>query len=106
QFGMKHLDMPWYLPALATLGALLMLVAVARRLTVVRVLGLVLVAGLAGLEWYFLVEQMRLPEYPGDVRAGSPFPAFRAALADGRPFTDADLREGSWRVMVFFRGRW
>jgi hypothetical protein len=54
QFGLKRLGVPWYSPALATLGAVLLLVAVARRRTVPRVAGLVLVAALAGLQWYFL----------------------------------------------------
>jgi hypothetical protein len=55
QFSLKQLFVPWYVPALATLGAFLLLVAVARRRSVPRVLALVLVAALAGLEWYFLV---------------------------------------------------
>ena len=29
-----------------------------------------------------------------------------STFADGRPFTDEDLRDGSRHVMVFFRGRW
>lgn len=106
QFGLKHLGVPWYSPALATLGALLLLVAVARRVTIPRVLGLLLVAALAGFQWYFLGSLMRLPAYEGPAQAGKPFPAFSATLADGRSFTDADLRNGSRHVMTFFRGRW
>jgi hypothetical protein len=63
QFSLKQLFVPWYVPALATLGAFLLLVAVARRRSVPRVLALVLVAALAGLEWYFLVS-LRFPYYP------------------------------------------
>ncbi len=104
--ALKILVVPWYSPALATLGALLLLVAVARRHGVFRVIVLVLVAAFAGFQWFFLVSLMKLPEYTGPAQAGKPFPAFQAALADGRPFTDADLRDGSRTVLVFFRGRW
>jgi hypothetical protein len=106
QFGLKHLAVPWYSPVLATLGVALLVVAVAHRRSIPRVIGLVLVAAFAGLEWYFLVSLMKLPAYEGPAQAGKPFPAFTATLADGRPFTDADLRDGSRRVMAFFRGRW
>lgn len=106
QFGMKYLAVPWYAPVLATLGALLLLLAVARRPGVVRVIALLLVAGFAGLQWYFLVTLTKLPAYEGQAQAGMSFPAFTSTFADGRPFTEADLRDGSRRVMVFFRGRW
>jgi hypothetical protein len=106
QFGLKHLGVPWYSPALATFGALLLLVAVIHRRSVQRVVALVLVAALAGYQWYFLAVQMKLPDYDGPARAGRPLPAFRSTLADGRPFTDADLHDGTRRVLVFFRGRW
>jgi hypothetical protein len=66
----------------------------------------VLVAAFAGLQWYFLVALMKLPAYEGPAQAGNPLPAFHAIRADGRPFTEADLRDGSWRVLTFFRGRW
>ena len=106
QFSLKIVGVPWYTPALATLGAVLLVVAVARRRTVPRVVALVLVAALAGFQWYTLGSLMKLPAYDGPAQPGRPFPAFRASHADGRPFTDADLRDGSRRVMVFFRGRW
>jgi hypothetical protein len=106
QFSLKRLGVPWYAPILATLGAALLIVALARRRTVPRVIALVLVTALAGYEWYFLVSLMKLPGYEGPAQAGRQFPAFRSALADGRPFTDADLRDGTRRVLVFFRGRW
>jgi hypothetical protein len=106
QFSLKRLGTPWYSPALATVGAVMLLAALARRWSIPRVVALVLIAGFAGLQWYFLVVLMKLPTYEGPARAGQPFPAFHSTLADGRPFTDADLRDGSRRVMVFFRGRW
>src|SRR5262245_48871825 len=89
QFSLKQLFVPWYSPALATLGALLLLVAVARRRTVPRVAGLVLVAALAGLQWYVLGSMLKLPDYAGPARPGQQFPAFTATLADGCPVTDA-----------------
>ena len=64
-----------------------------------------LVAAFAGFQWYFLVSLMKLPDYAGPAQAGKQFPAFAATLADGRPFTDADLRDGAARH-GFFRGRW
>lgn len=104
--GLKYLATPWYLPALATAGAALLLAAAWRRWSVVRGVTFVAVAALAGLLWFFFGVLAKLPDYDGPARAGSAMPAFRAALADGRPFTDADLRDGSHRAMVFFRGRW
>jgi hypothetical protein len=106
QVGLQYLAVPWYSPILVTLGAFLLLVAVARRRTIPRIIALVLVAALAGLEWYFLVSMMKLPEYQGPAQAGRRLPAFHTALADGRPVTEANLQDGSRRVLVFFRGRW
>ena len=106
QFSLKHLAMPWYSPVLATLGACLLVVALAHRRSVPRVIALVLVAAFAGLQWYFMVVLFKLPAYEGPARAGQPMPAFSSTFADGRPFTDDDLRDGSRHVMVFFRGRW
>lgn len=106
QFGLKIVGVPWYTPALATLGAVLLAVSLVRRRTTPRAVALVLVAALAGFEWYALGSLLRLPAYDGPARPGRPFPASRAAYADGRPFTDADLRDGSRRAVVFFRGRW
>src|SRR5262245_38747538 len=69
-------DVPWYAPALATLGVLLAVVAIARRPTVWRGIALLLVAGLAGLQWWFLLSYTRLPPYTGPVAAGKEFPEF------------------------------
>jgi len=106
QFGLKHLAVPWYSPVLATLGAFLLLVAVARRRSIPRLIALGLVAALAGFQWYFLGSLIKLPAYEGPAQAGKQLPAFSTTLADGRPFTDADLRDGSRHVLAFFRGRW
>ena len=106
QFSLKQLFVPWYTPALATLGAFLLLVAVTRRLSVLRIVTLLLVTALAAFQWFFLVSLVKLPAYEGPAQAGRPLPAFRSVLADGRSFTEEDLRDGSRRVLVFFRGRW
>jgi len=105
QFALKVIATPWYLPALATVGTVLLLVAVAHRRTTARVVVFGLAALLTACEWYFLISLMKLPDYAGPAK-GSPFPAFQAAQADGTPFSADDLRDGSRRAMVFFRGRW
>ncbi len=105
-FGLKFLVVPWYSPVLATLGALLLLVALTRRVSVLGVVALVLIAASAGLQWFVLAVMIKLPDYQGPARVGEQLPAFEAAYADGRSFTDVDLRDGSRRAMFFFRGRW
>jgi hypothetical protein len=95
-----------YSPALATLGAILLLVAAVRRPGTARVLVLVLVVAFAGLQWFILAVRTKLPAYEGPAQAGKRLPAFRATLADGRPFTEAGLNDGTRRVLLFFRGRW
>ncbi len=108
QFGLKWLFVPWYSPVLATIGVVLLLLSVARRRSIPRVIVLVLLAAFAGFQWYFLVSLIKLPDYTGPAQAGKQLPPFSATFADaeGRPFTEADLRDGSRRVLVFFRGRW
>jgi hypothetical protein len=105
-FGLKYLFVPWYSPILATLGAVLLLLAVVRRRSITRVIVLVLVAAFAGLQWYGLVSMVKLPDYVGPAQPGKQLPPFQAVFADGRPFTEEDLADGSRRVMTFFRGRW
>jgi hypothetical protein len=106
QVALKHLVTPWYLPALTTLGACLLVLSFVRRRTAVRLATLLLVVVLAGLEWFFFAVMARLPEYHGPATVGRPIPAFQTALADGRPFTSDDVRDGKASVIVFFRGRW
>src|SRR5262245_34188178 len=98
-------DTPWYMPALATLGTGLVLLALWRRRSVWRILSLVLVALLAGGEWWFL-EHSRLRAYTGPLADGKPFPEFRASRAAGSSFTRADFEGERDTVLVFFRGRW
>ena len=106
QFGLKQLIVPWYFPAVTTLGAVLLLCSVARRVTVVRILALGLIGAMAGCEWYFLTSLAKLPEYHGPAQAGKTLPSFATTLADGQAFSDQDLRDGTRRVLTFFRGRW
>jgi hypothetical protein len=97
---------PWYLPVLATLGAVLVILSLQRRRTVWRGLTLVLVLFLAVADWWFLASYVRLPVYAGPVAAGEPFPEFQAKRADGATFTRADLKGDRATALVFFRGHW
>jgi hypothetical protein len=106
QLNLKILFTPWYTPILATVGVLLVLVSLMQRRSIPRVLTFLLVLALAGFEWFVLGLQVKLPAYEGPARAGARLPAFASTLADGSPFTDGDLRDGSRRALVFFRGRW
>jgi hypothetical protein len=105
QLQLHRLTTPWYMPFLATLGALLVVNSLLQKRSVWRGLALLLVALLAGAEWLFLLT-LKLPEYAGPVAARKPFPAFATTRADGTPFTQRDLGGARADVMVFFRGRW
>jgi hypothetical protein len=96
---------PWYAPVLATLGAALVFLSVRERRTVPRLVGLVLLLLLAGLQWYFFLSFTKLPQYAGP-SAGERIPPFQTTLASGEPFTNIDLASGTPTVLVFFRGRW
>lgn len=105
QFSLQRLIVPWYMPALAWLGVVLIAIALGKRRTVWRGLALVVVVLLGSFELMAL-NAMRLPPYTGPIAVGRPFPAFEARTADDKPFTQQDLA-GDWNtVLVFFRGRW
>ena len=107
QLAIGRMNVPWYAPALATLGVVLAFVALQRGgSTVWRGLALVFVAALAGLQWWFLLSYVRLPAYTGPVAAGKAFPEFAAKRADGKPFTNTDLIGDPATALVFFRGHW
>jgi hypothetical protein len=106
QLNYGRFEVPWYGPALATLGFLMAFVALRRRTTVWRVLALLFVGALAGLQWWFLANYTRLPAYTGPVAAGKAFPDFTAKRADGSPFSRADLARDPATALVFFRGHW
>src|SRR4029079_11053980 len=97
---------PWQIPAVTTIGALLLVLSISHRRSVTRILAFVVIAALAGVEWFFMISLSRLPDYTGPARAGVEIPAFQTTLADGRSFTDRDLHDGTASVLTFFRGRW
>jgi hypothetical protein len=105
QLWLRRLAVPWYMPGLALVGAALVGVSIWQRKTFWRGLALTLIVLLASFEVMALTA-MRLPPYTGPIAVGRPFPAFEAKLADGSPFTQADLAGDRHTVMVFFRGRW
>ena len=105
QLWLQRLAVPWYMPALALLGVVLVAASLRQRRTAWRVIALVALVALGGFE-VMALNAMRLPPYTGPVAVGKPFPAFEARLADGTPFTQADLAGASHTAMVFFRGRW
>lgn len=101
----RRLVMPWFLPASALLGAVMIAISLRRKRTLGRTIALGAVLLLAGVESMFLFAT-RLPSYTGQVAAGLPFPAFKTTRADGTAFTDRDLRGRQTTALVFFRGRW
>jgi hypothetical protein len=102
--GLHCLDIPWYTLALSGLGVVLVIISLWSRFTIWRLAALLFVAGLAVLE-FLSGYTLRLPEYKGPAKPGQAFPAF-TALADGKPFTQADLKGDKDTAMVFFRGHW
>jgi hypothetical protein len=106
RFRMDHLDTPWYVPGLATVGALFMLVSACRREGILRKAALVLFVLLCGGEWFLVAIATKVPTYAGPAQTGRKLPTFTTMLADGKTFTNQDLENGSSSVLVFFRGRW
>ncbi len=105
QIQAQRLTAPWYVPIMATVGLVFVVVSLWQRRSVWRVLALVLVTLLAGAAWTFLLAA-RLPAYTGPIVVGQPFPPFASARADGTPFTQQNLIGEQNSVLVFFRGRW
>jgi hypothetical protein len=105
-FNAKILIAPWYVPILATLGAVFLLFALFRGQTVWRWGAFLLFAALAAGEWVLMLVFFATPAYTGPVKSGQPFPEFATTLADGSPFTQADLKGDQNTVMVFYRGWW
>jgi hypothetical protein len=103
---LKYLVTPWYLPIMATAGVLLVVVSFRQRPTWTRVIVCLLLVLLCAGEWYFILSLSRLPEYQGPVQVNRKLPEFTTSLADGRPFTEKDLQQGSPTVLVFYRGHW
>ena len=105
QISLQRLSAPWYMPAIGTFGAGLIVMSLFERRTVWRVIALLGIALLAAAEWGMLYS-FRLPAYAGPVTVGRPFPAFETSRADGTAFNQSDLASGRNTVLVFFRGRW
>jgi hypothetical protein len=105
QISLERLMAPWYLPAFALLGVILVGRSLWKRRTIWRILALAAVVLLAGGEIAMLVA-LRLPAYTGSIAAGKTFPAFQTKRADGTAFTQRDLVGEQASAMVFFRGRW
>ena len=105
QISLQRLIAPWYMPILASLGVVLVIISLLERRTVWRASALLAVLVLASAQWAFLYAA-RLPPYTGPIVVGRPFPAFEAKRADGTPFTQRDLAGDTHNVLVFFRGRW
>jgi hypothetical protein len=105
-FGAGVLPNLWYSPILASIGVMLIVVALFLRFTAWRVVALLLVGLLTAGEWWILLDFSRLPPYAGPVAAEKSFPEFTATRADGTPFARDSLVGGKDTVMVFFRGRW
>ena len=103
---LKYLVTPWYVPILATAGALLALVSVRQRPTWTRVIAFLALVLLCAGGWYFFLSISRLPEYKGPVQADKKMPEFTTTFADGSSFTEKDLQKGTATVLVFYRGHW
>ncbi len=106
QFRMRQLVVPWYVPVLASFGVLCLMASVMGRRGIVRIVGLVLLTVLCGLEWFFLLVLAKSPAYEGPAQVGRPLPTFATTLADGKPLTTKELATGGPTALVFFRGRW
>jgi hypothetical protein len=106
QFRLKHLGTPWYVPILASAGVALMILSLWRRRGVGRAILLLPFAAVCAREWYLIAFAFTTPDYTGPAQPGRPVPHFRASLADGRPFTEADPNQVARTVLVFYRGRW
>ena len=106
QFHFRYLHVPWYLPILATVAALVMVMAVRARRNWGRLLGLGFVGLLAAAEWLFLFVALALPPYTGPIAVGQPFPVFVVVRGDGSVFTQDSFKAPQDTILVFFRGRW
>jgi hypothetical protein len=105
QIAARRLVTPWYMPALASLGAALVARSLWQRVTLWRAASFVLVGLLAAAEWMFVLGT-RLPADTGMVAVGRSFPEFETVSSDGAPFARRDLEGDENHLLVFFRGRW
>jgi hypothetical protein len=106
QFRAHVFGTPWYVPILATIGVLLMIVSALRRRGMTRSIVLGLLIFVCGLEWLTLLVLTKTPAYNGPAVTGHQVPAFTTTRADGAVFSDQDLAKGASTILLFFRGRW
>lgn len=105
QVASRQLFTPWYMPAAAAVGVVLIGLSLWQSRSITRIVGLLFVLLLGAAEGAFILGT-RLPAYTGPIAADQPFPAFATVRADGTPFTERDLKQDQNTVLVFFRGRW
>ena len=106
QIRLKNLGTPWYVPILSSAGVLLLILSVWRSRGIVRTVLLMVFAVVCGFEWFTFTVAARSPAYTGPAQPGRKVPNFAARLADGTPFTTAELEKGTSTVLVFYRGHW
>ena len=95
----------WIIGGAMAVGVIFMLLGLASKRGVVRTAATGLAAILTAGFWYMVLAGSKLPTYDGPAAVGNEIPAFEAKLADGTPFTKADLTGGGPSVLVFFRGK-
>lgn len=106
QMQNKSLMAPWYVPILATLGAVLIVWSLVQRRTIWRWGTAGLATLFAAFIWLMLLVGMATPPYQGPVTVGQAFPNFESKLASGVSFRKKDLTGDKSTVLVFFRGHW
>jgi hypothetical protein len=106
QFRMKNLGPAWYVPILSSAGLLLLILSVWRRQGIVRTVFLIFFGVVCSFEWFVFTVTARSPAYTGPAQPGRKVPQFDARLANGSPFTGAELDKATATVLVFYRGRW
>jgi len=100
---LRKLETPWYLPAIAAVGAVAVGLAMARRRTWKRAL-LFLVILIECFGSAAILASAELEPYTGPAQVGETIPAFQARLAStGDVLTEEDLTSGM-QVLVFYRG--
>ena len=106
QISSNILSSPWHVPALATLGTVLVVISLAQRRTIWRFGAAGLTTLFAALAWLMFLVGLSAPPYTGSVEVGRAFPEFETKLADGTGFSQVKLTGGQNTVLIFFRGRW
>jgi hypothetical protein len=106
QIRLKNLGSGWYVPILSSAGVVFLILSIRQRRGAVRMVVLIFFAIVCGFEWFVFTVFSRSPAYSGPAQPGRKIPQFAAQLADGTPFTSAELEKGIATVLVFFRGHW